>query len=209
MQEGRKAVYRQAITEAAERVFAEKGTGASRMQEIAAAAGISLGTLYGVIDGKESLFHGIHRIRMDEFLDRIRDASRSHEDTLQRTLAVVREGARYFLERPDFLRMCCRDGYAWSTPVPASSPGRELWNDRASIPRELFARGIDEGVYVEDDPDLLVRKMLALKQAELTHWVEQGMKTPHDEILERITSQFLRAFCTRAAQGPAPTGEPT
>jgi AcrR family transcriptional regulator len=193
----RESVYRQAINEAAERVFAEKGTDRSRMREIAAEAGISLGTLYGVIDGKESLFFGIHKIRMREFFDCIRDARDAHDEILASHLAVLRLGAQYFLDRPDFLRMCCRDGYAWASRFPASARGDDLWNEGASIPRDLFARGIAAGIYVDDDPELLVRKMLALKQVELTHWVEHGMETPHDVVLDRLESQFIRAFCTR------------
>jgi AcrR family transcriptional regulator len=199
VEEDRKNAYRRAINEAAERLFAEKGTDRSRMREIAAAAGISLGTLYGVIDGKDSLFRGIYKTRMDEFTRCIRDASRSKDDTLSNHIAVVRLGAQYFLDHPDFLRMCSLDGYSWSAPVPASSRGADLWNELASIPRDLFTRGIAEGIYFEDAPDLLVRKMLALKQVELTHWVEQGMQTPHDVVLDRLENQFVRAFCKRAS----------
>ena len=199
VKEERESVYRQAINEAAERVFAAKGADRSRMREIAAEAGISLGTLYAVIDGKESLFFGIHRIRMREFLDCIRAARDAHDETLASHLAVLRLGAQYFLDRPDFLRMCCRDGYGWASRLPASTGGADLWNEGASIPRELFARGIGEGIYVEDDPELLVRKMLALKQVELTHWVDRAMETPHEVVLDRLESQFIRAFCTRNA----------
>jgi AcrR family transcriptional regulator len=197
VQEERKSVYRRAISEAAERVFAAKGADGSRMREIAAEAGISLGTLYGVIDGKESLFFGIHRIRMREFLGCIRNARDAHDDTLTSHLAVLRLGALYFLERPDFLRMCCRDGYGWASRFPASTSGNDLWNEGASIPRDLFARGIAEGIYVDDDPELMVRRMLALKQVELTHWVDQGMETPYEVVLDRLEDQFIRAFCTR------------
>jgi hypothetical protein len=34
---------------------------------------------------------------------------------------------------------------------------------------------------------------------ELTHWVDQGMKTPHQVVLDRLESQFIRAFCTRGS----------
>ena len=197
LKEERKSVYRKAISEAAERVFGEKGTDRSRMREIAAEAGISLGTLYQVIDGKESLFFGIHLSRMREFLECIRAARDAHEGTLESHLAVLRQGGAYFLERPDFLRMCCRDGYAWSAGFPASASGSDIWNEGASIPRDLFVRGIAEGIYVDDDPDLLARKMLALKQVELTHWVDKGMATEHEVVLDRLESQFVRAFCTR------------
>ncbi len=197
VKEKRRSVYREAIHEAAERVFAEKGADRSRMREIAAEAGISLGTLYGVIDGKQSLFFGIHSLRMREFMDCIREACDAHDETLASHLAVLRLGGQFFLDHPDFLRICCRDGFGWATRLPASSSGNDLWNEGASIPRDLFARGIREGLYVDEDPDLLVRKMLALKQVDLTHWVDQGMKAPHEVVLDRLESQFIRAFCKR------------
>ncbi|MAE95758.1 MAG: hypothetical protein CL910_13965 [Deltaproteobacteria bacterium] len=196
VKEERETLYRQAITAAAERVFAQKGADGSRMREIAAEAGISLGTLYGVIDGKESLFQAIHKNRMREFLDCIRDARDAHEETLPSHLAVLTRGAAYFLERPDFLRMCCRDGYGWASGFPTLEGASEVWNEGVSIPRGLFSRGIEEGIYVEEDPDLLVRKMLALKQVELTYWLEQASETPHEVVLRRLESQFIRAFCT-------------
>jgi AcrR family transcriptional regulator len=199
MREQRKSVYRQAINEAAERVFAEKGTSRSRMHEIAAEAGISLGTLYAVIEGKESLLNGIHELRMREFLDCIRAARDAHSDTLASHLAVLRKGAQYFLDRPDFLRMCCRAGFGWASRPAATGDENDIWSEGVSIPRELFARGIAEGIFVDDEPELMVRKMLALKQVELTHWADQGMVTPHDLVLERLESQFIRAFCTRVA----------
>jgi AcrR family transcriptional regulator len=202
LREERAAVYREAITEAAERVFAEKGSDRSRMREIAAEAGISLGTLYGVIDGKESLLVGIHMTRMREFLECIRAARDSCEGTLARHLAVLRLGAQYFLDRPDFLRMCCRDGYGWGARLPSSPAENELWEERASIPRGLFEAGIAEGIYFEDDPDLLVRKMLALKQVELLHWVDGGMKASPDEVLDRLERQFVRAFCREGVTLP-------
>jgi AcrR family transcriptional regulator len=111
VREQRKSVYREAISEAAERVFAANGAEGSHMRDIAAEAGVSLGTLYDVIGGKDSLLSEIHRIRMLGFLDCIRAARDAHEDTLASHLAVLREGGKYFLDRPDFLRMCCRDGY--------------------------------------------------------------------------------------------------
>jgi len=198
VREERRSVYREAISLAAERVFAAKGAEGTRMREIAAEAGVSLGTLYGVIDGKDSLFYEIHRLRMREFMDCIREARDAHDETLASHLAVLRDGGQYFLDRPDFLRMCCRDGYGWAA-IRGGAAGADLWDEQTSIPRELFARGIAEGIYVEDDPQLLVRKMLALKQVELTHWIDGGSKTPHRLVLDRLEDQFVRAFCVRNA----------
>lgn len=165
------------------------------MREIAREAGVSLATLYGVVDGKKSLLVAIQTDRMRDFYECIRAARDSHDKTLECHLAVLKEGARYFLDRPDFLRMCCRDGYGWASGSSARASDARLWEEGASIPRELFARGVAEGIYVDEDPGLLVRKMLALKQVELAHWVDLGMVVPHDEIFDRLGSQFIRAFC--------------
>jgi len=197
VKEERQALYRRAISEAAERVFGERGTDKSPMRSIAAEAGISLGTLYAVIDGKEALFYEIHERRMGEFLDCIRSARDACETTLESHLAVLRDGARFFLERPYFLRMSCRDGYGWASSLPASARESDLRREGIAIPEELFARGIAEGIYVDEEPGLMARKMLALKQVELTHWAEQGMESAPALILERLESQFIRAFCNR------------
>lgn len=197
VKEERRTLYRRVISEAAERVFAQKGAERSRMREIAAEAGISLGTLYGVIDGKDSLLHAIHQTRMREFLDCIRRARDAHDETLESHLAVLTHGAAYFLERPDFLRMCCRDGYGWASGFPTSASANDAWSEGVCVPRDLFERGISEGLYVPEDPDLLVRKMLAIKQVELTYWLDQGLETPHEIVLNRLEGQFIRAFCIR------------
>ena len=200
VKEKRRSIYLHAVNEAAERIFAAKGVDDSRMPEIAAEAGISLGTLYGVIDGKESLYAGIHRIRIREFLDCICEASETIEGTLERHLAVLRSGSRYFLEHADFLRMHCREGNGWAVSLPTYGAGEVPWREGTAILQELFVRGMEEQVYVEDDPELLVRKMLALQQVELIHWVMRGMSTPHETVLERLEAQFLRAFCTLELQ---------
>ena len=48
----RAGLYRQLVLEAAERSFAEKGFDATKMEEIAAESGLSLGTVYSVFAGK-------------------------------------------------------------------------------------------------------------------------------------------------------------
>jgi AcrR family transcriptional regulator len=197
VREGRETLYREAISEAAERVFAAKGTGGSRMSEIATEAGVSLGTLYAVVEGKASLFREVHRMRMLEFLACIRSARDAHDGTRAAHIAVLRDGARYFLERPDFLRLCCRNGYGWATRLQDTDEV-DLWDEGVSIPRDLFAAGIAEGIYVEGDPQLLARKMLALKQVELSHWLEGGMQTTHATVLDQLEDQFIRAFCRSA-----------
>ncbi|CAB1368317.1 TetR/AcrR family transcriptional regulator [Denitratisoma oestradiolicum] len=194
--EERRTMYLEVITDAAERIFASKGMAGAHMQEIAAEADISLGTLYAAIDGKQSILSEILKVRLKGFLDCIQAARDLHDSTLGRHLSVVRAGTQYFLKNPNFLRMCCNDRSNWASSPSFSILKGELGpGGFASIPYQLFVCGISEGIYVNEDPGLLVRKMLALKQAELIYWLDHDMTTPDEVILERVESQFIRAFC--------------
>ncbi len=204
----RQSLYRHLVAEAAERIFARKGSGPSRMQEVAAEAGLSLATIYEVVDGKNDLLAAVHERRMREFLDRIRAARDAHHRTLEAHLAVLLDGADFFLEHPDFLRLCCRDGYGWASGATSTESGAELWEQGIRVPSELFARGIAEGLYVDEPPALLARKMLALKQVELAHWVEGGMRAPAREVRTRLERQFLRAFCRPGVEPDRSREEP-
>jgi AcrR family transcriptional regulator len=147
------------------------------------------------VDGKEGLLAAIHEWRMRDFLDGIRASRDAHADTLEAHLAVLLDGADFFVKHPDFLRLCCRDGYGWASPATSNEAAVDLWKEGIAIPTQLFERGVEEGIYVDEPPGLLARKMLALKQVELTHWVEEGMRAPSSEVRTRLRSQFLRAFC--------------
>ena len=52
-------VYRQHVFEAAERVFAERGFEAAKLQEISRLAGLSMGTIYAIFPSKTDLFRAI------------------------------------------------------------------------------------------------------------------------------------------------------
>ena len=60
-----RAARRQALLEAAEDVFAERGFSRATMAEIAARAGYSAGNLYNVFAGKEALFSEVLTSRAD------------------------------------------------------------------------------------------------------------------------------------------------
>ncbi len=74
----REAVHGE-ILAAAERVFGVRGLGAAKMEEIALAAGVSVGTLYNHFEDREALLQALlderraeARDRMDEVLERTR-----------------------------------------------------------------------------------------------------------------------------------------
>ena len=57
------------IVDAALALFAEKGFAATRLEEVAARAGIAKGTIYLYFDSKEALFEAVVRARVLPVLD--------------------------------------------------------------------------------------------------------------------------------------------
>lgn len=86
--EQRKAVRSQELTDAALSLFVEKGFAATRLDEIAARAGVSKGTLYLYFDSKEALFLAVIREGIVPLLEEGRKLIDAHADD---PLTLLRE----------------------------------------------------------------------------------------------------------------------
>jgi len=191
----REEMYRRLLLEAAERVFAEQGFEAARIQDIAAEAGISLGTLYSVFPGKWELYRAVHEARGAELLGTAAEVLARSAGTLELLLDGIRGYVCYLIDHPNYLRMHLREGYSWAASSQYRSGEQiEAWERGIEATASLFARGQDEGMIVEGDPTLLAKMMAAVQQVQLADWVDGGMKTSPDEVIGRIQDHFRRAF---------------
>src|SRR5262249_37802038 len=55
--------------------------------------------------------------------------------------------------------------------------------------------GIAERLLVDDDAETMARTWVAIQEAHLGHWVEEGMRATPAEGTARFQRQILRAFC--------------
>ncbi len=194
----RNDVYRQHILEAAERVFAERGYEAAKLQEISARAGLSMGTIYAIFPGKTDL----HRALLDE---RGQELHRLARDVAERRLspraaldALIEVYIDYFLAHPDVLRLTLRSGTSWALGPTAGDDTRvQHWSDIHALQADVFRRGIAAGVFVDEDPDYLARLFSVMDQVLLADWVAGGMKAKRDELVRRLREQVKRAFSRR------------
>jgi len=72
---------RQAILEAAEKVFAEDGLQRARMEDIASAAGVAVGTLYNHFRDRDALLAALLDARREELSERLDAALSEHPRT--------------------------------------------------------------------------------------------------------------------------------
>ncbi len=86
--------YQDEILGAAERVFAERGFAATKISDIARAAGLATGTLYNYFDSKDQILGRLMLRRGDELLARLEavvTAVLEHMDTHRATFRIFEE----------------------------------------------------------------------------------------------------------------------
>jgi AcrR family transcriptional regulator len=196
-QHARNTMYRQLIVEAAEELFADGGTDDTRMEAIAAGAGLSLGTLYSVFAGKAEVVRAIHDTRLREVLQLAVDSVRELRAPLDMLLAGVRTYLQFFLAHPHYLRMHLREGYSWAMAgaTLATREQAEAWRDGVQMQAALFERGSAEGTFYPGDALVMTRMMIAMQQIQLASWVERGMTDDTDTLIADIEAQIRRSFC--------------
>jgi len=202
VRQGKQALYRELVLEAAQEVFAEYGYDDAKMEEISRASGLALGTLYTVFSGKAEIFRAVHESADQELLRRAAACVQGLENPLEIVLAGVRTYTEYFLQHPDLLRMHLAEGQTWGTEGAGvgSRERTEAWRAGVEMLTRAFAHCIEVGVFVPGDPQLMARMMIAMQQVQLAHWMEGDMERPHEEVVEEMIEQVKRSFC-RAASG--------
>ena len=64
LKDKKRELYREAVLDAAERVFGDVGYEATKVQRVAAEAGVSLTTLYSVFESKWEIYRAVNRRRL-------------------------------------------------------------------------------------------------------------------------------------------------
>ncbi len=189
------------------------------MEDLAEEAGISLGTLYSVYRGKAEIVDALHESRLREIHAASVAAERARSEPLEALLAGSHAYLRYFMERPDYLRLYLHEGFSWGVRNSMDRESRRaaVWEDGVAQFAAIFERGIAEGIFEPGRPDRLARVMLAMQQVLLADWFEEGMTASPEELMNEVEALLRRTFCTAPARsqsrrvhpsrGPSPAGE--
>jgi AcrR family transcriptional regulator len=189
--------YRRLILEAAEEVFAGAGYDDAKIQDIAQAAGLSLGTLYTVFPGKAEIYDAIQERRGREILESIREAIQGHQGVHDAAMRGIDAYVRSLIERPAYLRMHLREGVSWSDRAHLRSGEQAAaWERGVSLAVTLIQAGMDHGYFHRDNPpELLLRMMVAAHQVQIKDWLDRGAAPGEvDGLIARMQVHFERAF---------------
>lgn len=192
------SMYRSLIVDAAEALFAERGYERTKIQDIAAESGLSLGTLYSVFDGKGAVYDAVQNDRLGEVFSLAGQAMGSDERAADRLLRGNRSFIRWLTEHPDFLRIHLDGSAAWATnPGDVGDEQIQAWHRGIELIASVCENAISEGDMHEEDPIIAARLMVAMQQVFMSAWVESGMKEDANSLADRVEQQLRRALFRR------------
>jgi AcrR family transcriptional regulator len=194
--EARVQMYRDVVLQCAERVFAARGYHTAKMQEVAAAAGISLSTLYAAFPSKREVFEALHETRGAEFLAQVDAALAGPGDARASLGRGVHAFVDYLVRHQDYFRVDLREGRSWAIGDVEASPAFQSGIDHWT---QLMKRGIAEGIFTDEDPDVMAVTAFGVMQIQLAAWLAKPGAPDVAAIAERISGYLERALCTPAA----------
>jgi AcrR family transcriptional regulator len=197
LRDARQTMYQGLVLDAAETVFAEHGYEAAKVQSIAAAAGVSLATLYAAFPTKLDVYRAVHARRLGALLAAIDQHATGAAGPLDLMFLGIDAYVEFHMRHPDYLRMHLQEGHAWATPGTLRSPEQlGAWTAGMQQVAHAFEAGMRAGLFLDDEsPTLMARTMMAMHQVRLAEWVATGMKESVAEVTEKMHRQFLRTFC--------------
>lgn len=188
--ERERAAHREAILQAAEEVFANKGFHAATVQEIADRAEFSVGYLYNHFKNKDALYVELVDSRFDAYMKHVEDRLNATEDSVHKIGVAIRAVMEFFVEHEQFFRIFLRVGSQTGEELMPGLPEKSLHKYYRYTERfaAMLGRGVDAGVFVQADPHLLAQCLENITHAAMHYSIMNHV--PADEkmaaLLERI-----------------------
>ncbi len=199
---------REAIVEAAVRLFLDGGFGAVSMDDLAEAAGVARRTLYNQFASKQDIF----REMLMRVSGRLENAFPPGIETQGDVEEVLRRVARTILklhENPEylgFLRMVVADARQFPWIAGEIAAVMDPLSDRL---QRYLAHLTAMGVLNCRNPLLAAHQFMgALNEFSLWPWMigREGLPVPTEEIIEETMRMFLRYYL-RSRSGEAALGD--
>lgn len=162
-----KALFRRAILDAAEQVFADKGFHVARIQDVAKHARIGVGTVYNHFEQKEDLLRALLEERTESMLGRLAPLPADPVPFEERLTARLSRVLGYVEEHRSFFLIAAEYGVFTKGCGPGADPvtcGRKLQQVerfRAAF-RALVQEGLDAGALEPMDAQRLVWALVGL-----------------------------------------------
>jgi len=195
---------RNAIIEAARKLFLEKGIEHATMKEIAQEAELSKAALYLYFQNKEELTFELLHISLTKIQELIDSATERGQDGYSKLAAAAEEFRRMFREEPEYIYFSLvMERYASSIAnnLPSSQRSLELIMDIQDRLEELLREGIKDGsVRADLDPQktaALILHMATSFMQRVSMMQESFLKYSSytaQELIDHMFTVFIHAL---------------
>ena len=149
-------ITKKKITEAAEAAFADKGFFGSRVDEIAADAGVNKRMIYEHFGSKENLYIAVLEEVYSKMADTEKELLIREMDPVEAIKAVVSHYFSFLSENPAFIKTVMWENINEAQFLKQSDAGRIKGTAMEEMAKKI-RQGIKDGVFKEDcDPLLIV-----------------------------------------------------
>ncbi|MCE5273348.1 TetR/AcrR family transcriptional regulator [bacterium] len=188
---------RREILEAAEAVFSTHGFHNTTISMIAAAAGLSVGSIYNFFPGKEALFYSIIEKSASEGLEALREAADAIDSPVEKLRTVITQKVNYFIAHYDFFKIFIGVTSASYRPqIERDNPVLIQYHDYIDWLEATFRWAMEQGCVKPCDPRLLAISLEGLTDGLIEHW--EWLKDTSDiqKLVGNIVDVFLRGILT-------------
>jgi len=150
------------ILDAALAVFAQKGFAATRLDDVAAKAGITKGTIYLYFDSKQALFEALARQSVGAQIEQIKAQLAAFPGSTPELLRLVLSTMGHFITTSDRVvlpRLVLAE--AANFPKLAEFWRREVIDSGIGLMSGIIRRGIERGEFCEIEPQHAARLCVA------------------------------------------------
>jgi AcrR family transcriptional regulator len=192
-QSAARAAFRVEIRHAAERVFGTKGFGATKMADVAAEAGVGVGTLYNYFASKEEIFEEIFAGRSDEFHALIERAT-DGLPPIDQVAAIIRTSMEYLEQHGALFAMFFERGGIGELDIERLG-GKVLEQGYTRFLSRLelaMQSAVDSGELRGDIPvATLVAGLSGARNGTVYQWLKGGRRGQLRDATENLLKLFL------------------
>lgn len=177
-------------------VFGAKGFHDAQMTEIAAAAELSLASLYSMFKGKEEIYLAVIRSAMENMRDAMLERLEPVEDPAERPLAVIDALFECFEENHDLLRMTLSgtQGLPWRIRAQTGDTGQDVVEEFTDRLIGYCREARDAGKLAGLDPEAFASSLLGAVSHAAARSIDEDPEQPLTRLAPGIRAIFSRAL---------------
>jgi len=175
---------RRRLLHAGAELIAEQGFAAARATDIAAVAGVAVGTLYFHYGDKDGLLEAVLMHGVDLLTDRLRTVVDDAHDTLTAAVRAHEDEMLAFIEdEPTFARVLFHD------EVRATVVGTRMFELCVQLQAERLRSGVAEGFFRSDlHADIAARAIVGMLSAVLSWWAADPTRASRQDVVDTLTA---------------------